>query len=178
MAARHYHQFFGESATDVGNGYTPPADQDGEDDLRFASTPALILSGEFRLYYRPWYDSSYITESGEWGSRRTLLSVDSVDGMLEFAVYNSSAGGATSSVAVALDGVILVEQEVTFSAKQELTLTFDAAAGTVTAAGATTGNGTATGDTWDVADGEMRLGGLVDSGMSARGWVSIPYAVV
>lgn len=178
MAARHYGQFFGDSATDEGNGYTPPADQDAEDDLRFATTPPLVLSGEFRIYYRPWYDSSYITESGEWGSRRTLLSVDSVDGMLEFAVYNTSSGGALSSVAVALDGVIQVEREISFSSKQELTLTFDAAAGTVTVEGATTGDGTTTGTAWDVADGEMRLGGLVDSSMSARGWVSIPYAVV
>jgi hypothetical protein len=178
MSPRNYLQIFGD--VDDDEGWSPPHAQTAEDDWRIAATPALIRSGTFRVYYRSLYSSNFITEAGGEGSRRTLLSVDAgVDGVLEFYVYNSSGGGATSKVVARLDGVVLVEKEITFSALQEMSFTFDAEAGTVTVSGATTGDGTATGDPWDVADGELRMGGHVTiAGKCARGWVTYPYAVL
>lgn len=159
MAARHYAQFLDAS----------DPDQSADDDFRLGTTPAEILRGNFRIGYIPREDSSY-------ASARYLLSVDTVGGHLGFLV---EPDGSDSAVAIYLDGVLLVSHgPLTFDAGQELTIVFGAAVGTITVAGALTGDGQSDGFAWNVVGGAMRLGGNIDGADLARGYVSLPYAVV
>lgn len=166
MAARHYAQFL-----DAASG-----DQSAEDDLQFASTPARILRGRFRIGYIPRHDSAF-TESRYLISVRTAVSQ-------ELAFYLAPDAGDTQVlVEHTIDGLYALRTPITFSAGQELTITFDAEAGQITVAGATTGDGTGNGVTelpWDYPDGlPFRLGGsLIFPDVCARGHVSLPYAVL
>lgn len=159
MSQRHVAEFLDSTFT---------GRRTAEDNWQLASTPLEIRAGVFSLLYIP---SSNIVVN----ETRILASVDSPLGKLEFRVNGSELG---DFVRVTLDGAPLVSKQISFTEGDQLTFTFNAIEGTITVAGADSGDGTATGTPWAVPDGPMRLGGDIEGdGYSARGFVSLPYAV-
>lgn len=143
-------------------------DQGASDVLVFATTPALMRTGpgSFLLYYLPKDDSSYA------GTRDLLCISSSPDAW----TLQLRQVGADTFVAIDLGGSdIVTSSPITFSAKQRLTITCNAVAGTIEIAGATTGNGVYMGTPWSLAAATMTLGGLPNGNAMCRGYLSLPY---
>lgn len=160
MAQTHYAQILDASDDD----------QDADDDLRWATTPLEMRKGIFRMHVRPKLASS----EGHGGCLFHVLT-ESGDRLAFF--LQGDGEGSEDGAYVRVNDDILVSQPCSWDALQELTLTFDARAGSVTVEGATTGNGTAVGDKWHFPDGVLRIGNTDGAGDCIRGYVSLPYAV-
>ena len=159
MAAVHWGQFF--AAGDL-VGATE------DDDWRCPLAPVDVCSGVFRIHYATPFTS--------FSGRRYLLSVETPGGHLGFFLQDVEG----FAVMVELDGQVKVARSITYpNARQQIAFVFDAVVGSISITGSDASDGTTVGESWSCAPGEMRIGGCVEgSSQMARGWVSLPYAVL
>lgn len=144
--------------------------QANEDDLRFTSAPAKLLSGPtVKFGYIPRDDSTYATAD------RVIFSIRV--GVSNAAnAYFAYASGACRLWVVNSGSTIVQSSPLVFSAGEEIVLVW--ANGSVTISGCESGDGTYSGSPWSLSDNVFRIGGDVNAtGKSARGGVSQPYAV-
>lgn len=171
MARRHYRQFF----------HTGHPDQSAEDDWRVSGPlPVRLRQGRFRIFWIPSENSADIAAF----SRRVIASF-ATPGISQTWTFQYVGG---SGIQILGSGITFAAEPITFSAGDELCFALDGEAGTITAYRVnqrTVNNLTllveASGDPWShLADDtwNCRIGGLLETaGHSARGDVSIPYAL-
>jgi hypothetical protein len=163
MAQRNYGQFFNA-------GHTGQSD---EDDWRIdGPLHPLWRLGQFTIYWIPSENSENIVTG-----QRCIVSLGDPPESQTWSLWYNALNGIRIA-----GGWGASHHVITFNAYDELRFDLDGVAGTVTVSGALTGNGVATGDPWStLADTtwRARVGGFVNSdALSARGWVSLPYARV
>ena len=84
---------------------------------------------------------------------------------------------SSNRVVVREGGVdVVTTGALTWSADQAITLTFDAALGSVTVAGATTGDGTTTDTAWTMPTGDVQVGNDAALGTAFFGAISAPVS--
>lgn len=98
--------------------------------------PLAMAVGGFRFTFAPTFtDSEDIASNND----KTLVAVGAgvADGVRLLIL-----GGSTVNIRLAVNSVVQVTQQITFSRDQQITISVLPAAGTLTISGATTGNGT------------------------------------
>ena len=153
-------------------------------EMRFdaADVPAQIFRDKFSVSYLPIVDSAafgasadlhfivaILVDEGDVGERTAGLLIRGESGNCVFEWLGD-------------DGAPLLTQAATFDADQEITITMDAVAGTMTIGGATEGNGTfAATATWSITPSDVVIGGGEDlataTQTNAVGYVSEPRFV-
>jgi hypothetical protein len=131
-----------------------------------ADVPAAMRSGSWRTTIAPARASTQVSDT----TTETLYSFGS--GLDNCIVINAS-----NQIVVRASGVdVVTTGALTWSADQAITLTLNAAAGTVLVSGATTGNGTTTGTPWTMPTGDVQVGNDAALTTAFFGAVSPPEA--
>ncbi len=134
-----------------------------------ASIPAAMVDGAWGFTVAPVGASSGMMRRNE--TQALFSFAEDASETVEFYVDPGVTPGfvKTLRLRVMSGGVAVVTSSaLTFSADQELAVTLDGAAGSITVAGATTGNGTVTGTPWTRAVGTtLYVGSLADGSLHA-----------
>lgn len=131
-----------------------------------ASVPAAMRSGSFQVVIRPRRASTQANDT----STGTLFAYGT-------GTDNRIHIDSSNRIVVRQGGVdVVTTGALTWSADQAITLTFDAAAGSVTVSGATTGNGTTTDTAWTMPSGDVQVGNDAALGTAFFGAISPPVA--
>lgn len=147
--------------------------QDGEA-VAFASTPAAIRSGVWRIHYIPRQASSTLTPP-------TGFSLCAIDSTATLYVHKQTTLSLIWVRVLDDVGATIVQAgPITWEALDHLTITVDSLAGelTVDGPGFAETTATAAGGQWTFPDGQFYMG-TDDTGTpdSIDGWLSLPYAV-
>jgi len=148
--------------------YLPEVTGRAVDNLRWenASVPAG-LRGEITFKWIPYedYTTSVDKQLAEW-----LPSGASIQHQLYYVV-------STDKIKIWKNGSgdQVLSNALTFSRNQELTITINPAAGSITVAGATTGNGTVVGTAWSTSEGDVKWGAAQVTTYECNGLISEPY---
>lgn len=134
--------------------------------IAHASVPAAMRSGSFRVTIKPRRASAQTNDT----TTGTLFAFGSGT---DNRIYIDSS----NRVVVRQGGATKVQSgALTWSNDQAITITFDAAAGSVTVSGATTGNGTTTDTTWTMPTGDVQVGNDAALSTAYFGSISPPVA--
>jgi hypothetical protein len=129
-----------------------------------AKVPGAILSGKYAFKWIP-----FATDVEYGASNVFLQSIDANNGIL-FA-------GSTDRIRVFAGGAEKVASNaLNFSRYSTLTVTIDAAAGSITVSGASSGDGTVVGTAWSWSAGNLYYGCRFDSTSQIDGLISEPYS--
>ena len=134
-----------------------------------ASVPDAMKSGRFTIHVCPHESSADIVASG----------VDRI--FLGFGAGASNTikfqkSGSSAIIRVVQSGTKLSTSALTWSRSQALTLTFDAAAGTLEVSGATSGDGVHSGTAWTMPAGDMYVGNREGYSLPWSGVMGRPIA--
>jgi hypothetical protein len=130
-----------------------------------ADVPAA-LRRKITFKWIPWVDSTlaadrYLAYFNHVGQRIAVYYAGAVD-KIRVRDIDAAANKVQSNA-------------LTFSRLQELTITIDPSAGSVTVSGATAGDGTVTSTAWSTSSGDVAWGSTTAFGSQCNGLISEPY---